>query len=392
MFMQTFTLVSGAVRAAARFARRASPCVAGAAIFALGAHAGPLNPPAGPVAPTGKTIGEVEPRIAVNAQNTPGDGSSVFRITQPGSYYLTGNINGQPGRHGITITSDHVTLDLMGYTLLGESNSLNGVNIPSFRIGVVIRNGIVSEWGQSGIFAGIDNGAIQNIYASNNRAWGIQVTDGSFGVTITDCGAFSNGLVTEPKGGIFASGAVLISNCRATHNRGVGISIDTGATVSDSTARNNTSHGFFAVSSSLLNITSTNNGGEGVRLGTGSRLESSVVGFNTGVGVNSQGGSYILRNTVSNNGLGSGAGGIALVFGNNRVEGNDVRSNGGIGVQATSSGNFIIGNSARGNGTNWSVSAGNVCLVVNAATTTAFSGNSGGASPGSTNPYANFTY
>ncbi|TVQ64376.1 MAG: hypothetical protein EA379_01590, partial [Phycisphaerales bacterium] len=348
--------------------------------------------PAGPVAPTGKTIGEVEPRTAVNAQNTPGDVNSVFRITEPGSYYLTGNISGQPGRHGITIASGNVTLDLSGFTMTGGSGSLNGIDMPSFQVGVVIRNGTVRGWGQSGVLAAIDNGAVQNIYASNNNSWGIRVTDGSFGATVTDCGAFSNGLPAEPAGGIFASGAVVISNCRATHNRGVGFSVETSASVSNSVARSNTSHGFVAVRSMLSNITSTNNSGEGVRLSVSSLLESSVVSANTGAGVNSQGNSIIRHNVISNNGLSGGAPGIVLPVGNNRVEGNEVRSNGGIGVHAITGGNIIIGNTARGNGTNWSIAAGNVCLVVNATTGAAFTGNAGGLSPGTTNPYANFTY
>src|SRR5690606_25957259 len=54
--------------------------------------AGPVNPPAGPVAPTHKTLTEVEPRIAVNAANTPGASGAMYVISQPGSYYLTGNI------------------------------------------------------------------------------------------------------------------------------------------------------------------------------------------------------------------------------------------------------------------------------------------------------------
>ena len=81
--------------------------------------AGPLDPPAGPVAPTYKTLTEVEPRIAINAANTPGDADSLFKITQPGSYYLTGNITGVVGRHGIEIAvpanGPSVTIDLMGY-------------------------------------------------------------------------------------------------------------------------------------------------------------------------------------------------------------------------------------------------------------------------------------
>ena len=51
---------------------------------------GPLAPP-GAAAPTTKTLDQVEPRIAINSTNTPGDADSLYKITQPGSSYLTGN-------------------------------------------------------------------------------------------------------------------------------------------------------------------------------------------------------------------------------------------------------------------------------------------------------------
>jgi hypothetical protein len=67
--------------------------------------AGPLSPPGGPVASTYKTLSEVEPRTAVSLANTPGDADSLFKITQPGSYYLTGNIVGVAGKHGVEIAA-----------------------------------------------------------------------------------------------------------------------------------------------------------------------------------------------------------------------------------------------------------------------------------------------
>ncbi|HRJ49802.1 MAG TPA: hypothetical protein PKU91_04680, partial [Phycisphaerales bacterium] len=91
----------------------------GTVIGAMAVSAGPLDPPAGPVAGTYKTLTEVEPRIAINAVNTPGGANSLFRITQPGSYYLTGNITGVIGKHGIEIAASGVTIDLMGFDLQG---------------------------------------------------------------------------------------------------------------------------------------------------------------------------------------------------------------------------------------------------------------------------------
>lgn len=88
-------------------------------LAAAAAGAGPLDPPAGPVAPTHRTLSEVEPRTAINAANTPGDADALLKITQPGSYYLTGNIAGVAGMHGIEIAARDVTLGLNGFTLSG---------------------------------------------------------------------------------------------------------------------------------------------------------------------------------------------------------------------------------------------------------------------------------
>ncbi len=92
--------------------------------------AGPLNPPAGPVAPTYKTLNDVEPRIAVNATNTPGHISSTFRIAQAGSYYLTGNVIAPIGHSAvIEVASSGVTLDLGGFLISGGGTAQNAVRV-----------------------------------------------------------------------------------------------------------------------------------------------------------------------------------------------------------------------------------------------------------------------
>src|SRR5262245_27803441 len=97
-------------------------CVACAGMLS----AGTLTPPPGPIAPTFKTLGEIEPRIAINAANTPGTALALFQIAQPGSYFLTGNVIGVPGKAGIEISASNVTLDLNGFTLHGAGGSPQG--------------------------------------------------------------------------------------------------------------------------------------------------------------------------------------------------------------------------------------------------------------------------
>ncbi|MEM1422772.1 MAG: hypothetical protein AAGH64_02100 [Planctomycetota bacterium] len=91
-------------------------------------NAGPLDPPAGPVVPTGKTLDEIEPRTPLSSP----DGQTIV-IDTPGSYYLTGDIDGAVGS-GIRIDSGGVTIDLGGFAIRSDdadvgSGSSAGITI-----------------------------------------------------------------------------------------------------------------------------------------------------------------------------------------------------------------------------------------------------------------------
>jgi len=76
-----------------------------------------------------KTLDEVEARTILNGTNTPGDATSSFIITTPGSYYPVGNIAGTSGKHGISIQANDVALDLNGFALIGGTG-LCGIHVP----------------------------------------------------------------------------------------------------------------------------------------------------------------------------------------------------------------------------------------------------------------------
>lgn len=97
-------------------------------VVSVSAVAGDLNPPAGAVAPTMKTLQQVEPRIPISATTTPGNASAVFVITQPGSYYLTGNISVPSNFSGIEVSAaGPVTIDFRGFSIIGQLGSIFGV-------------------------------------------------------------------------------------------------------------------------------------------------------------------------------------------------------------------------------------------------------------------------
>ena len=154
---------------------------------ASAASAGSLNPPAGPVLPTGKTTDEIEPRVDV--QSLAGDATAQHLISQPGSYYLTGNIGGVAGQAAIAIDADNVTLDLGGFALLGVAGATRGVEIRNTRSQYVVRNGSIRTF---------DNGGVQTVNGSsgnvrierltvNGIANGPGIDIAAFCVRVCDC-------------------------------------------------------------------------------------------------------------------------------------------------------------------------------------------------------------
>ncbi|MCA9276909.1 MAG: right-handed parallel beta-helix repeat-containing protein [Phycisphaerales bacterium] len=341
--------------------------LAAGAFIAGKANAGPLTPPTGPIASTPGP----EPRIAINATNTPGDANSVFRITQPGSYYLTDNITGVAGRNGIEIVSSRVTLDLMGYALIGVPGSDNGINMNSFRDSVVIRNGHVFGWSGSGLKTRIDNGAVEGVHCYFNTGWGFD-NNTSYSFRFSGCSALANGTASAPTGGFRVGEATSVTDCQARNNAGPGFVLEGGSSISGCLAANNTDVGITASFSGLIaDCTTKTNGRGGIEVGSNSLVRG---------------------NLCSSNSLGAFGFGVRIDGADNRVEDNNCVGN-RVGIDCTSAGNFIARNTCSGSTlVNWSIVAGNKCLVVNGANAGVISGDSGGTSPGSTNPNANYTY
>src|SRR5204863_5733851 len=90
---------------------------------------------------------------------TPGDSGSVYKITQPGSYYLAGDLAGVMGKNGILITTSRVSIDLLGFHLVGVPGSLAGIAIFGGGLTEIsVTDGSASSWGQFGIDLGGTSG------------------------------------------------------------------------------------------------------------------------------------------------------------------------------------------------------------------------------------------
>lgn len=363
--------------------------IAAAAIFS---HAGPLDPPAGPVAPSYKTLTEVEPRTAINAANTPGDADSLYRISKSGSYYLTGNITGVAGKCGIEIAASGVTLDLCGFEMLGTvgMGAFDGITVtPSDGVSIVIRNGSIRRWGDCGIEFIYNSGhpptssAIENLSIGANVRYGVYLEWYS---SATNCRFFDN-----RSDGILTSAACTITSCIATGNAGDGISVNTGCVVVDCTARTNTGTGFsLGLGCMLANSTAANNlngasaqgstiqnctfedntedglsgfeantvvacnayrnGAHGIVSGRGSTITDCTAHSNQGDGIRFTNQCLVRANTCSNNGELDGAG-IHATGGDNRIESNHCTS-ADRGIDVDVSGNFIVRNTCAANTTN----------------------------------------
>ncbi|MFO0855875.1 MAG: right-handed parallel beta-helix repeat-containing protein [Phycisphaerales bacterium] len=267
--------------------RRFAPVTAAALLVVAGTlFAGPLNPPTGPVTSTMKTMTEVEPRIAINATNTPGDNDaspSMFKITQPGSYYLTENVAVGAGLDGIEIASANVTIDLNGFTLYGLASSQDGVTTnDAFRVGLTIRNGVIRTFGGMGLDLGIAPAAIgtapqgillENLHVIDNNGSAGSANDGiakscifngnlsgfsftePFASTIESCTANDN----DQRGISIAMG--MFTNCTASGNGGYGI---VGGTAVNCVAERNGTYGIF--SDVVTNCTVRDNGTDNIRV------------------------------------------------------------------------------------------------------------------------------
>jgi parallel beta-helix repeat protein len=330
----------------------------------------------------------VEPRIAINAANTPGDADSLFRITQPGSYYLTGNVTGVSAKSGIEIAADNVTIDLNGFDLAGVPGSLSGLSGAS-RWGTRLKNGNVHNWGSYGVNLG-SFCTLSGVLSRNNASTGISV---DLNAVMTECLSEGNGSY-----GFIANTGSIVTSCTSRNNAGDGFYLNS-CTTTGCTSRVNGGNGYTVVGVGTIGACSggSNNGIGLNAISTqyGTLITDCAFSSNNNDGISVSDNSTVRGCTLHNNGTGAAAGaGIRVTGRDCHIEGNHCTDN-GRGILATSSGSLFIRNTCASNNTNWDIAANNLVGPIvdrTAAASAAILGNAGPGSLGSTDPNANFTY
>lgn len=166
-----------------------------APLLGAAAIAGDITPPPGAPSSSMKTLQQVEPRRPINASTAPGDADSVFKIAQPGSYYLEADILVSTNEHAIEVVASDVTIDLAGFTISSIGLGTQKAGVAATVLGltnVEVRNGVIRGFGGNG--AAIDfneNSGDANVTGGSARH--LRISDCSVGVnagasfTVADC-------------------------------------------------------------------------------------------------------------------------------------------------------------------------------------------------------------
>jgi hypothetical protein len=305
----------------------------------------------------------------------PGDLARMpVTITAPGSYRLTSNLTGEIGVNAIEISIPQggpgVTLDLNGFEIAGVPGSLDGIRVMLLNTrSMTVRNGTVRDFGGDGVnLAQANSALVEGVHARENGGRGI--ASGRAGVVRASV-AWANG-----DRGISVNEGGLVESCVAEGNTGAGI-YAYGGSVRASTARSNAFYGIQAYRSSVSDSSAQGNALAGFLIDEGNLVDSTSIG-NPGGCISVFNRSRVAGNTCTGTGPAAGAG-ITVDGSGNRIDGNNT-NNSSTGISVTGTANLVIRNSASGNGTNYSIGAGNTAgPVVTSATIGA-----------SSNPHANY--
>jgi hypothetical protein len=194
----------------------------------------------------------VDGTVLINQSTVMATGGFPYKITQPGSYRLSGNLTvPDANTTAIQVLTDNVTIDLNGFSIVGP----------------VVCSGFPSVTSCSPVStnagfnpnAGVAAGSFDNIAVVNGVVRGM----GQFGIILNGRGS-------------------IVRNMRAMSNGFIGIAVNAGSTVSGNTATANLSDGIFAPQSTVSGNAATQNGGRGLDVQCPSSVVSNTASGNAG--------------------------------------------------------------------------------------------------------------
>ena len=110
----------------------------------------------------------------------PGDEHALIVVSRPGVYILTEHLHAVPGKAGVRIEADNVTLDLGGRTMTGCEGSLDGVTVTTVAANITLRNGDIRGWGRDGVDLSNAVGAtVLNLRLFDNGGYGLLLGSGA---------------------------------------------------------------------------------------------------------------------------------------------------------------------------------------------------------------------
>lgn len=319
------------------------------------AHAaGPLDPPAGPVAPTPGP----EPRTPISATTTPGDENNLYRITLPGSYYLTGNINVTGDKNAIAILADNVTLDLHGFTLDGSGTTgfPSGITTTTTtHRGVVIRNGNVNNFPGYAITGQMRESHFEDLGMTGNRSGSLEVfqadkciarhvrvkaTTGEVGIALEADARVEDCIVDGSSDGIQVGANSVVTGCVLTNQVATGIA----------------SGGGIVENCAVYVTTSTSSfDNAGISAGYGTTVRRCSIRNVASAGVFVAGNASVEDCQISQ--CAKGIASSQFAGGRMRIEGNEFNDCTGTAIDLPFGKHMVIGNRLRGNAANINANA-----------------------------------
>jgi hypothetical protein len=148
-----------------------------------------------------RIVSAVDGQVNINQATVMAAGGFPYHITQPGSYKLSGNLIVPADTEGINITTDNVTLDLNGFSIIGPERC-TGLPVtscsgsPNFGTGVngradyiTVKNGSIVGMKNGGIFIFGVGQLVEEVHVSQSALSGITVVRG----IVRRCTSDSNG-------------------------------------------------------------------------------------------------------------------------------------------------------------------------------------------------------